>query len=316
MVKMRYKKGIPKVSVKDKRKPIYLGERIRGFIDLTRPFSLVSAVVAGFFLVLLCSAFYCTTFDIHLAMIAGFVLALLQSGGQVLNQSIHEEVLIDRLAKSYRPIPRGVITEKEGKVFAINLFIAGISVAVIVNPMFGFFAILITFFAVFYSAYPIRMKRIFLANNLWQGIARGALPILAVFSIYGNPFNSFTLALCITLAVWVSGAQTTKDFGDDIIADKKFGIHTLPVVFGKKKALYVMSAFIGGAFMLLFLFIVFEVLPADFLWLFVLMIPSVLIIYGLLKEYKLGLLENNLSWGMFYLSLGAFYVLPAVLMVF
>ena len=47
-----------KKNVKDHRRPIIIGERISGFVDLMRPFTMVGGLIAGFFLTLLGSKVY------------------------------------------------------------------------------------------------------------------------------------------------------------------------------------------------------------------------------------------------------------------
>lgn len=307
---------VPKLGVKDLKPPRYLGVDIRRFIDLMRPFSLIAAGLAGFFLVLLCSTYYNTSFSFGLALLCGLTLALLQAGGQAFNQSLKEEIELDRQnQKIYRPTVQGLITPTEGKLFSCLLFILGISLAFALNARFGLFSIIITFFAIFYTAPPLRVKKRFLANNLWQGVARGFLPILAVSYGLFAAGNIFPICMGAVIAVWASGSQTTKDFGGDEVGDRKFGIRTLPVVLGRHRAVGVMAVFIAVSFMLLLGFVSIGFLPPQLLLLLVLIVPSWLILANLRTMKTAKLLENNLSWGIFYGTLGLWYVLPAIILL-
>lgn len=297
-----------KLTVKDTGKPIF--PKLRGLIDLMRPMSLLGSFIAGFFLVMLCSNYYQIKFNPWLGTTIGIIFTLLQSGGQVFNQSNEEEIKIDRINKPYRPIPQGIITVKEGKIFASILFLTGNLIAFAVKPEFCFFTVIITLFAITYTS-GLRIKRIFLINNMHQSIARGFLPVISVFSLFG-PLNLFSISLGILISSWIMSFQSTKDFGD-IPGDKIGGVNTLPVVLGKKNSIYIMSLLMLISFLLLFLFLVEGIFPESFLWLFILIIPSLLIIYGLIREFRHNLIENNVSWLLFYLCLCMWYILPAIL---
>ncbi|GAI23830.1 unnamed protein product [marine sediment metagenome] len=119
--------------------------------------------------------------NIFHAISLGFTLAFLQAGGQVMNQSIAEEVEIDRLnGKTYRPTVDGRIALKQAMITSVILYLAGILLAFRLSPAYGLFSMLITFFAAGYTLPPLRMKKRFLLNNIWQGVARGMLPVVYV----------------------------------------------------------------------------------------------------------------------------------------
>jgi 4-hydroxybenzoate polyprenyltransferase len=306
---------ITKRSVKDCRKPKFIGERIRGFFDLMRPFTLLGGLTAGFFLTMLGAKVYGVPFDFSLALFVGVILGLLQGASQTLNQSIQEELEIDKISgkAKYRPTGRGIISLNEGKIFATILYVAAIACAFFIKPLFGVFTSIIAFFGVFYTIPPIRAKRFFLVNNMWQGIARGMLPIFAVFSIFGNPFTSFSIALASVIGMWMVGAQASKDYGSDIKGDSLYGIQTFFVRLSENQAFELMGVFTGAAFILLIIFTWLNLLPHIFLLMLILIIPSFLILYFLKNNCVAPLLENNLGWISMYLTLALWYILPALI---
>lgn len=305
-----------KRSVKDRRKPKFIGERIRGFFDLMRPFTILGGLTAGFFLTLLAAKVYGVPFDFPLALFVGVILGLLQGASQALNQSIQEELEIDKISgkAKYRPTGRGIISLNEGKIFATILYVAAIACAFFINPLFGVFTCIIAFFGVFYTLPPIRAKRFFLVSNVWQGIARGMLPIFSVFAIFGNPFTPFSIALASVIGVWMVGAQASKDHGDDVKGDSRYGIQTFFVRLSENQGLYLMGVFMGTAFVLLAIFTSLNLLPPIFLLLLILAIPSVLILYFLKHNSVAHLLENDAGWVSMYLSLALWYILPAIIL--
>ena len=305
-----------KRSVKDRRKPVFIGERIRGFFDLMRPFTILGGLTAGFFLTLLAAKVYGVPFDFPLALFVGVILGLLQGASQALNQSIQEELEIDRISgkAKYRPTGRGIISLNEGKIFATILYVAAIACAFFIKPLFGVFICIIAFFGVFYTLPPIRAKRFFLVSNVWQGIARGMLPIFSVFAIFGNPFTSLSVSLASVIGVWMVGAQASKDHGDDVKGDSRYGIQTFFVRLSENQGLYLMGVFMGTAFVLLAIFTSLNLLPPIFLLLLILVIPSVLILYFLKHNCVAHLLENDAGWVSMYLSLALWYILPAIIL--
>ena len=305
-----------KRTVKDCRKPGLIGERIRGFFDLMRPFTILGGLIAGFFLTMLASKVYGVTFDFSLALFVGVILGLLQGASQTLNQSIQEELEIDKISgkAKYRPTGRGIISLNEGKIFATILYVAAIACAFFIKPLFGVFISIIAFFGVFYTLPPIRAKRFFLVSNVWQGIARGVLPIFSVFAIFGNPFTSLSVSLASVIGVWMVGAQASKDHGDDVKGDSMYGIQTFFVRLSENQGLYLMGVFMGTAFVLLAIFTSLNLLPSIFLLLLILVIPSVLILYFLKNNCVAHLLENDAGWVSMYLSLALWYILPAIIL--
>jgi len=297
-------RGYPKVRAK-------LSRRLAGFIALMRPFTILGALLAGFGLNYFFAFLSGKPTSFWFSLLVGLVLGFLQAGGQALNQSIEEEIMIDKLnGKTYRPTVEGIISPEESLTFAFCLFLVGVSLAFTLNPIFGWFALIITFFAVTYSAPPFRVKRYFLINNLHQGIARGLMPALYVGSAYG--YGYYALLFGLPLMLWVTGAQTTKDFAD-VKGDKAFNIQTLPVKLGFKKALVVMAAFMLSGFALLNYLIAISVFPLKFLVLNALILPSLFIIYALGQGMVIKQFENNAAWVTFYATLGLFYLLPPIL---
>jgi 4-hydroxybenzoate polyprenyltransferase len=230
-----------------------------------------------------------------------------------LNQSLPEEIAVDIAnGKSYRPTVRGMISPNEAKGFAFLLFLMGVIVSFQTNILFGLSSLTIVFFAFFYTMPPLRAKKHFLFSNIWQGIARGFLPVVSVWTLSPQPFHPFPLALGFVIAVWCCGAQATKDLSD-VPGDSLYGIRTFFVVLGKERAIRLIGMLMAFSFMTLILFIVGGILPVNYLWLSLLSLPSIFILKTLRNPITLQLLENQLSWVLFYAILGLFYALSAVL---
>jgi len=289
-----------------------ISSKFSSYASLCRPYTILGAFLAGLFLDILFSRLSVNGLHLFHSILVGITLALLQSGGQILNQSIQEEVEIDILnGKTYRPVVNGSISLLEGQILSSLMFIGGVSLAFCLNFNYGIFSLLIAFFAIFYTVPPLRMKKRFLLNNLWQGIARGLLPAVYVSSAYPS-FGFLPVLFGVVIAIWVSGFQASKDF-NDLDGDSKFNIKTFPVVLGKEGALKLMSVFGLISFCVLNLFVALKAFPTSFLLLNVLAVPTILILVGLKRNIRVGFAENNIAWVGFYGTLGCFYMIPALI---
>jgi len=240
-------------------------------------------------------------------------MGFFQAGGQVYNQASAEEVEIDKInGKTYRPTVNGRMSLREAQLWSLLLFATTLFMSIALFTIYNYYmALLMIFFAVFYTARPLRVKRFFILNNLWQAIARGFFPAVFVALMYPTTMG-IAIAFGLFFSAWVMGAQTTKDFGD-VYGDKKFGIKTFPVVVGWRVSVGIMTFLFLYAFFLLNWLTMRLYLPPYFVWLNVLSIPSGLMLYFLWKGTKVGFAENNLAWVLFYATLASFYLLPAIL---
>lgn len=292
-------------------------KKLKAIIALIRPLTLIGAFIAGFFLVLFASKIHNIEFDIFFAIRIGFILGILQAGSQAMNQSIYEEILIDKLnGKDYRPVFSNTISLKEGRTISLLLLAAGILLSFLVCFSLGLFALAIVFFGLFYSLPPLRLKKRFIINLVSVAFSRFGLPVFAVFAIFGNPFTPITVSLCIFGLFLGMGIQSSKDFGtsgQEITGDKRFNIKTLFVCFGFEKAVQIMYLFITIAFLSLLLFIYLQFIPLHFLALLLLAIPSFFVCHSIKKGWILELTENSVSWLCFYITLGFYYILPPLL---
>ena len=287
-----------------------LPEKAKGFIALMRPMTMTGGLVAGLFLVMLASYYYNIPFSLSLALLTGICLAILHAASQALNQAAKEEIEIDKINKPYRPVVKGIITPEEAMLFSVILFLIVAVIAFAIKPIFIIGITIIAFFSIFYTLPPLRMKRRFILNNVWQGIARGFLPPVAVFSIFSPHLDILPVALGIIIALWILGLQSAKDIGD-VEGDKKFGIRNFFTVLGEEKALKVMGILTVFSFVVLNAFIYLQYLPISFLPLNILAVPSFGIIHFLNKSSELT--ENNVGWILFYGTMSLWYIFPVVL---
>jgi len=270
-----------------------LHRRLRGYIQLLRPFTLLPPLIAGIFLTL--APIKVIDFEtLKIGIYVGITLALIQAVGQIINQYVDAE--LDKLIKKYRPIPSGIIDKEEAIGFAWILSIIAIGRSFTISVLFGIFALILLFFAVFYSLKPFSPRKHAFASLTWQSFSRGFIPPIMCMSIFGSIYDA--LIYSILAFIWVFGWQGSKDI-TDIEGDKKFGISTVANTYGIKvlKMLSIVST------------IIFTILVI-YLNKLLFLIVSVLGIYGIINyEKKSKYTENTISWTVFYSGLGLIFLI-------
>jgi 4-hydroxybenzoate polyprenyltransferase len=279
-------------------------QQLRSYFDLLRPFTLLAPIIVSI-CIMIASFFYNNnTGDIFIlfwttVIPASITLAILNSASNTLNQVTDYKT--DKISKPYRPLPNGKVTLHEAKILSVILYFSAIILSLYVNFMFAFFTLLITIFTISYSL-PPRLKDFLFLNQLWIGIPRGLLGIMASWSVFGNALHPLPLTIGLIAMFFLMGGSCTKDLTDGY-ADKITGTRTIINTFGIKKSALIALPFMFFPFALIPLLIEFGLLD-PYLWLLTfLAIPSYLIFYLMFSEEKGSkLLENTSAWALMYIT--------------
>lgn len=277
-------------------------DRVHAFFSLIRPFTLiaplivsVSIMIASFFYQQHSQPFFTVFFSTILP--ASLSLAILNGASNALNQATDYQA--DSLSKPYRPIPRGIISVKQGKIIALSLYIIAIGLAFFIHLNFLLLIGVITVFTVTYSLFP-RMKDKLFFNQLWIAIPRGFLGILASWCVFSSIFQPVALIISGISALFLFGGSITKDITDSI-ADKKTGTHTLVNTFGVKKAAVMSFPFLFFPFLLIPAAISSGLLQEEYWALTFLAIPGFYIFKLLFNNQKPSrFFENTSAWAVMY----------------
>ena len=220
---------------------------------------------------------------------------LAQAVGQIINQ--YADVEIDKIVKSYRPIPSGAISKEEALGIGWLLAIISIARAFTVTEFFGLVTTILIFFAVFYSLSPFSPRRIHpVLNILWMAVSRGLIPVFAVWSIYGTWQGALPYALLAF--AWVLGFQSTKDV-EDVAGDLKFGVKTIFSSYG----------YAGLRVLMVACSLAYILIAAVFNKPLMLLLAPVAGFAIASVKNKSRFTENTLGWTLFYLGLGLLFVL-------
>jgi len=302
-----------KKTVKDQGKPI-LNQKIRAYIDLLRPATLFTPFIAGLFGILI-QLGYTNQPSLFLqhwktVIYAGVTLMLAQACGQCFNQSVEEEIKIDRVNKPYRPLVKGTLSKNEARSLAWILALIAIGRSFTINPWFGGFVTALVGFGIFYSLPPLRMKKKLFWGTAWQAFSRGFLPILTMWSVFGNPINRIPVAIGSILFVFMLGAQPNKDIVDQK-GDKRYGVKSLITEYGVEKTMDWTSRLVAfGPLLLIALYTQVGILPKKCIDLFCLA-PLLWFMAWEMRENpkkEIDKLENTVGWVLMYVILALFYI--------
>ncbi len=281
-----------------------LTQRLKAYAELVRPFTLLAPVIVSICIMIASYKYNIVTNELNslfftIILPASISLAILNGASNSLNQVT--DLKSDKISKPYRPIPKGIVSIKEATIVATIFYIISISIAFFINPMFLAFVLLITFFTVTYSL-PPRCKDILFINQLWVGIPRGLLGILASWSVFGNSLEPLPLTIGFLAMFFLIGGSITKDITDSE-ADKKTGTKTLVNTYGLKQSALMVFPFMFFPFLFIPLLIEGGLLSSQFFILTFLSIPSAYVFYLMIKDSKKGKhLENTSSWALMYVT--------------
>ena len=271
--------------------------RLVGYIQLLRPFTLIAPFLAGVFGVL-APARDLTLTHLSTAVYVGLTLALAQGCGQCINQ--YADASLNGEIKPYRPIPSGLATRDEALGLSWLLAIFTVGRAFTISTFFGLVVLTCLFFAVFYSLAPFSPRRIHpLINTGWMALSRGFLPMLAVWSVYGDLGRAWQYSFLAFL--WVMGFQASKDVPDSV-GNGKFHIKTIPNTYGLRGLAAVMAACTA----------LYVISAIRFNVGIMLLVVPLAVCAVLTTNRQSSLTENTISWLCFYAGLGALYVLMFV----
>lgn len=297
----------------------YAPKRLRAFVDLVRPFTLLAPIFGGLSGALLGLIAEGNIHSLEVVstppfliwhgfplfqMLSGIAaLVFLNAGSNSLNQVYDCE--IDRINKPYRPIPQGIITEKEGLWIAGLLYVISIWRAAMVNRTFLLMVCVLSLITIAYSVPPLRLKRRIWLSNISIAVPRGMLGLVAAWTITADIGDSAPWLMGSVMAIFLTGSITTKDI-TDMEGDREFGMMTLPVVYGKKKAILLSAPFLVVPFLLMVLYWYLGLLPgSSIIMAGVFLIWSIYLIILLVRsgDREDQHFENSPAWKQMYLML-------------
>lgn len=296
------------------------------YVDLARPFTLVAPAL-GFFsgAITAIGAAPAGALDLPTllpGLIGALMAAVFNAGSNALNQIYDLE--IDRINKPNRPLTAGHLSLRQAWIFTVIAYVLTLVLAWNVAPggrRECFWIVLIAVVAtIIYSVPPLRTKQRGMWANITIAIPRGVLLKVAGWSAVKTVVGVEPWFIGGIFGLFLLGASTTKDFAD-MEGDARGGCRTLPIIYGVRKAAWLISPSFVLPFLLINVGVWMGILTGQTILLHGLGLGmtayGLYVLYLMLRKPEdLATEENHVSWAhmyrmMFVLQIGfaAAYVL-------
>ncbi len=177
--------------------------------------------------------------DMTLILVASSVVVTITAAGNVINDYVDKD--IDKINKPERPIPSRQIHEEIALLFGIILFITGLLMAGMLNPI----ALLIAAEnSILLISYAVRLKKIGFIGNLVVSYLAGSTFLFAG-AVVNTPHSWSIGAVLFVCAFFVTGGREIAKDMEDMKGDKSSGAKTLPIMLGMKKSSQIALTFLG-----------------------------------------------------------------------
>jgi 4-hydroxybenzoate polyprenyltransferase len=280
------------------------------FLEFSRPFTLVAPALgfaSGAATAVGAAPAEPWTLQVVLFPSIGLVMAaVLNAASNGLNQIYDLE--IDRVNKPRRPLPSGRLSIQDAWTFTLATYAVALVLAWLVAPGRRhecFWIVLVaTVVTVLYSAPPFRTKRLGIWANLTIAIPRGVLLKVAGWSAVKTIAGTEPWFIGAIFGLFLLGASTTKDFAD-MEGDARGGCRTLPIIYGVRRAAWMISPSFIVPFILIGVGTRAGLLTGTPALLYAL--SAVMTVYGayvcylmLRRPEDLAVEENHVSWAHMY----------------
>ena len=211
---------------------------------------------------------------------------------------------IDKITNTERPLVRGTIETRPYLRIAVISLLFSLVLSALAHPVFLMSIVGISLIYFVYSCKPFRLKRFVFLAKMLIGI-NSLLAAEAGFVLAGGKWSEFPVFWLVFILVPVSLMANFIDL-KDTAGDRAAGIKTLPVLFGDRRARYLIGLFtlIAYGFVLYY----FQSIWITILLIFTCFIHVFLLFRQPYHEKPLFLLHNTL-----FLGLTSLLILESVL---
>jgi 4-hydroxybenzoate polyprenyltransferase len=154
----------------------------------------------------------------------------------ILNQYFDRKEDQENAFKSSMPVASGRIAPRTALVFSFLLIILCLVLVILVDANLLSLFLVYLVFGTAYSAPPFRLKNVPVVDFIVSGIGAGFMPFLMGLELTGklsSDISSIMLGV-VPLILIHSGGHILQAVGDYEV-DRKMGVHTFVVRYGKKK---------------------------------------------------------------------------------
>lgn len=265
--------------------------KTKGFFKIIRPLNCLitffTIIIGG----LICSNDNDISASLILAGVVGFIIT-------AVSNSINDfyDVEVDKINRPGRPLPSGILTQKNVLVFFIVLSIISLILCLLIN-IYAFGISLISMVLLFLYSY--KLKRIPLIGNIIVSL----LTSLA-FIFGGIVVRNVTLAIIPAVFAFLINLirEVIKDM-EDADGDMLLSVSTFPIRFGDRASKYLVTAVTVVLVLFTFIPFVFHIYSIEFV-LIVMIIVNPILVYSVKSLFEdaskknLGRLSSMLKLNM------------------
>ncbi len=295
----------------DTPSPFSLRQRLGLYWEFARPFTLLApalGMLSGGVAALGAQPPWPLTRTVFLDLFLGTLMAaMLNAASNTLNQITDLDV--DRVNKPKRPIPSGRISMAEAWWVTAILGAFALILAWLVGFQCLLLATAAAILTTIYSMPPIRTKARGIWANVTIAIPRGTLLKVAGWSCVRTVIAVEPWFIGLIFGLFLLGASSTKDFAD-IKGDRAGNCRTLPIIYGVRKAAWMIAPFFVLPFLLIPIGSMAGILTGNPLALRLLGLGLAAwggyVVYLILRDPDaLAATENHPSWTQMYLMMMA-----------
>jgi 4-hydroxybenzoate polyprenyltransferase len=155
---------------------------------------------------------------------------------------------VDNISNSHRPLQKKIFTMDEYWQLGIIMFILSLVGGLAIGASFAVLLLVYQIVAWFYSAPPYRLKRVPVVATFFGSLA-SVIVLFIGFALFSgeDKLGIFPWRIAFMLIFGLTLSLPIKDFRD-IEGDKKDGVLTIPVLFGRDLGLLAVGAAIFISF--------------------------------------------------------------------
>jgi len=265
-------------------------KKIIAFVQLSRPINIFITLAS---IPVACWIAGGMMHDSLIILLAALTGVLVTAGANALNDSF--DIEIDRINRPNRPLPLGVLTQRNAQQMWFIVSLSAICINVFINPL----ALLIVIFAVvllyYYSA---RLKRTIIAGNIVVGLMTG------MAFIYGGVMVGHIERALVpaVFAFLINFARELVKDVEDMEGDRKEHAVTLPVKYGVRPALILATLSLLTLISITCAVVVFSVYHSAFMYIVlvadILMCVSVVMMWQGSSSINMRRVSGNLKLSM------------------
>lgn len=281
---------------------IDIKSKLFSIIKLTSPEYVIVGIfgfIAGFFI----SA---NKFELNMSLLFGVISVIFILAGYNSLNAIYD-IELDRINKSYRPLPKKEISVMTAFLETIILFIFALGFSFFISGFFVYLVIISIIFAILYSVPPINLKKRFIIGSLTAVLLYQIFPmVFGWISGKGMPINFIYFIIVMTPFFLVGGIL--KDF-EDVRGDSTNKVHSFIGKFKYAKTIEILYTLCSISIILLIIFVLYQKISSFYLFTIFFIILVILNIYLLNKKRDIKHSRKIFHYGLIIIILFDLFII-------